>query len=300
MTQSKDNVVKKSAVSCLAAITELSDVHQDMRRKDLMEALIRTISAEEVFEIQDEAAFAIANLAKDFSNKADIRKSGGIKALVKLLESQDPDVKKNSALALSFLLDDFSNRTEIRYVGGIAPLLDLISSDYQEVQENALQSLILCAEDFGNRAEIRKVGGIRRFLDLLMLDKPDNHQLALQCLFNCLEEVESANVLADSNGMAILFRLVQSDEPKIKRFASFCVSRAAKAERNQVAAREAGILQALVTNISSSDASVISSSAQALGNLSKNNGKLKSPRQLLYRISCLYNCYTRCQPNRIV
>jgi Armadillo/beta-catenin-like repeat len=40
------------------------------------------------------------------SNKADIRKSGGIRALVKLLDSVDPDVKKSAALALSSLLDD--------------------------------------------------------------------------------------------------------------------------------------------------------------------------------------------------
>jgi Armadillo/beta-catenin-like repeat len=43
------------------------------------------------------------------SNKADIRKSGGIRALVKLLDSVDPDVKKSAALALSSLLDDCKN-----------------------------------------------------------------------------------------------------------------------------------------------------------------------------------------------
>jgi hypothetical protein len=39
-------------------------------------------------------------------NKADIRKAGGMKALVRLLDSQDPDVKKNVAYALSTILED--------------------------------------------------------------------------------------------------------------------------------------------------------------------------------------------------
>jgi hypothetical protein len=89
------------------------------------------------------------------SNKADIRKSGGIKALVKLLDSPDPDVKKSAALALSCLLDDciiinlniVANRTEIRAINGINPLLDLISCEYLEVQEYCLQCILRCSED---------------------------------------------------------------------------------------------------------------------------------------------------------
>jgi HEAT repeat protein len=40
------------------------------------------------------------------SNKADIRKEGGIAALIKLLDSSDPDVKKSATSALCQLLDD--------------------------------------------------------------------------------------------------------------------------------------------------------------------------------------------------
>ncbi|KAJ3115661.1 hypothetical protein HDU96_000279 [Phlyctochytrium bullatum] len=94
------------------------ELHPEMRRKDLIESLIKLISAEEAPEVQDEAAFALASLAKDckiairhmpnavVANKSDIRKSGGVKSLVRLLESNDPDVKKNAALAISILLED--------------------------------------------------------------------------------------------------------------------------------------------------------------------------------------------------
>ncbi|KAL2916491.1 hypothetical protein HK105_203924 [Polyrhizophydium stewartii] len=277
LTLSRDAAVKKAAVACLAAVTEMNETHQDMRRRDLMEVLITTLSREDSVEIQDEAAFALANLAKDFSNKADIRKSGGIKALVKLLESPDPDVKKNAALALSTLLDDFSNRAEIRYVNGLGPLLDLLASEFPEVQENALQSLIRCAEDckFSNRAEIRRLNGIRKLIDLIAAEPSDVHTLALQCLINCLEEGKPrpkhlVHALADANGIAPLVRLVQLDEAKIKKHAAVALARACKIERNQTSAREGGALAVLMANMSSNDPGVVASSAMALSSLAKN------------------------------
>ncbi len=118
--------VKRAAVACVAAVTELSEfsfplvgnsdiangrmildeIHPDLRKRDLIDVLISCLSSNQISEVQDEAAFALANLAKDFANKADIRKSGGIRALIRVLDSPDPDVKKNAGLALATLLDD--------------------------------------------------------------------------------------------------------------------------------------------------------------------------------------------------
>jgi hypothetical protein len=106
----------------------LAELHAEMRKRELIDTLVGLLVPEEVPEVQDEAAFAISNLAKDckmgffkiiqrwltrcikkinkVANKADIRKAGGMKMLVKLLESSDPDVKKNAALALSIILED--------------------------------------------------------------------------------------------------------------------------------------------------------------------------------------------------
>lgn len=86
-----------------------------MRRKELIDVLISVLIPGEAIEVQDEAAFALANLAKDFASKVDIRKAGGMKALVTLLESADPDVKKNVAMALSVLLDDCKDCTTDLY-----------------------------------------------------------------------------------------------------------------------------------------------------------------------------------------
>nr|KAJ3422314.1 Armadillo repeat-containing protein 3 [Polyrhizophydium stewartii] len=230
LTLSRDAAVKKAAVACLAAVTEMNETHQDMRRRDLMEVLITTLSREDSVEIQDEAAFALANLAKDFSNKADIRKSGGIKALVKLLESPDPDVKKNAALALSTLLDDFSNRAEIRYVNGLGPLLDLLASEFPEVQENALQSLIRCAEDCNALAD---ANGIAPLVRLVQLDEAKIKKHAAVALARACKIERNQTSAREGGALAVLMANMSSNDPGVVASSAMALSSLAKNEANQ-------------------------------------------------------------------
>ncbi|TPX54144.1 hypothetical protein PhCBS80983_g06029 [Powellomyces hirtus] len=271
LTKSSDASVKKSAVACIAASTELtSDFHPELRRTDLTHTLISLLGHEESPEVQDEAAFGLSNLAKDFANKTDIRKGGGIKALVLLLDSPDPDVKKTAAYALSAMLDDFSSRTEVRYVNGLASLLNLLACEYQEVQENALNCLIRCAEDPGNRTEIRQLNGIRRLVDFVGQDIPELHHLALLCLANCIEDTETSGLLFEIGGIMALVKHLGTDDAKVKRNASLALARAAKSERNQLYIRDAGALPLLIANLSHSDALTCSHAAIALTELGKN------------------------------
>ncbi|KAJ3147567.1 Armadillo repeat-containing protein 3 [Geranomyces michiganensis] len=285
LSKSTDAAVKKSAVACIAASTELMDVsgakanhgtqiaadfHPELRRADLMQTLISLLAVHEPPEAQDEAAFGLSNLAKDFANKNEIRKNGGIKALVLLLDSPDPDVKKSAAYALSAMLDDFSSRTEVRYVHGLASLLNLLASEYWEVQENALNCLIRCGEDPGNRVEIRQLNGIRRLVDFLGQDVPELHHLALLCLANCIEETETCNMLFEIGGISALAKQLAAEDPKAKRNAALAIARAAKHERNQLYIRDAGALPTLVANLSHPDALTCSHAAIALAELGKN------------------------------
>ena len=71
--KSQERLIKRSAISCLAAITESSkdkliegENHVDMKRRDLVDMLISSMDEEATaIEIQDECAFALSNLAKD-------------------------------------------------------------------------------------------------------------------------------------------------------------------------------------------------------------------------------------------
>ncbi|KAI8843156.1 armadillo-type protein [Chytriomyces cf. hyalinus JEL632] len=240
-----------------------------MRKKELLETLVSLLGVEEPPEVQDEAAFAISNLAKDFALKSEIRKAGGIKALVKLLPVHDPDVKKNTALALSSLLEDFTNRSEIRYVNGLAPLLELLGAEFPEIQENTLMSLILCAEDQSNRVEIRRANGIKRLIDMLGQDVPELHQWTLLCLSKCLEDSETVNIFPEIGGLPPVMKMLSSEDVRAKRNASLVLSKVARNDRNQNFIREAGALQVLISNLNHPDPGTVSHAALALGALAK-------------------------------
>ncbi|KAJ3403115.1 Armadillo repeat-containing protein 3 [Chytriomyces hyalinus] len=240
-----------------------------MRKKELLETLVSLLAVEEPPEVQDEAAFAISNLAKDFALKSEIRKAGGIKALVKLLPVHDPDVKKNTALALSSLLEDFTNRSEIRYVNGLAPLLELLGAEFPEIQENTLMSLILCAEDQSNRVEIRRANGIKRLIDMLSQDVPELHQWTLLCLSKCLEDSETVNIFPEIGGLPPVMKMLSSEDVRAKRNASLVLSKVARNDRNQNFIREAGALQVLISNLNHPDPGTVSHAALALGALAK-------------------------------
>ncbi|KAI8818033.1 armadillo-type protein [Fimicolochytrium jonesii] len=268
-----------------------SDFHPELRRKDLMTTLISLLSHDQPPEVQDEAAFGLANLAKDFANKTAIRNAGGIKALVHLLDSADPDVKKMSGHALAVMLEDFASRTEIRYVHGLAPLLELLASEYQEVQEHALNSLIRAAEDPGNRVEIREINGVRRIIDFLTQDVPELHYLALMCLANCLEDVTTSKSIFEMGGLSALVKLLGAEDVRTKRNAALTLSKAARIERNQILIRDAGALPALLSNLAHSDVLTASNAALALAELGKSEtnqlelGKLGAPEALIKNVS---------------
>ncbi|KAI9141127.1 armadillo-type protein [Paraphysoderma sedebokerense] len=266
----KESPIRKNAVACIAATSELSEIPIELRAKELIDTLISLLNATDLVEVQEEAAFAVANISKDYSNKVEVRKAGGVKALTSLLASEDPDVKKNSSYALSILSEDFTNRAEIRQHNGLEALINLCGSEYPEIQENCLMALIHCAEDNENRMEIRRLNGLKKLLDILSPPfGPLPHQLALLCIAHCLEDGVINNSLSDYNGIAIISNCVTSDDAKIKQNASFALSVAAKCERNALHIRESAALSWLMNCLSHSDPSVIAKAALAITSIAK-------------------------------
>jgi len=261
--------IKRASIACFAASTEVLEAHADMKRKDVIEGLIRLLGPDESVEVHDEAAFALANCAKDFGNKAMIRKCGGIKALFNLLESVDPDVKKNAALALASVLEDFSNRSEIRYLGGLPAIVELLSSEFREIQSNALLSVIRCAEDHCNRIEFRKLYTVKKIFDLLTPEMQELHQLCLQAISTCLEDVEIASTFSQSGCLTVISKFLTSDDTKCRAYSAIAIAKISKNPRNHSYIRESGVVPALVANLSHSDCLVISTAAMALVNLAK-------------------------------
>ncbi|KAJ3225680.1 Armadillo repeat-containing protein 3 [Clydaea vesicula] len=268
LINSKELNLKKAAVSCLAATTEISkvknfnndylnrctlldDIHPDMRRKEVIEGIIALLNTEEAAEVIDEAAFALANCAKDFGNKSQIRKSGGIKALVTLLDFSDPDVKKNAALALACILEDFTNRSEIRYVGGLSSLYDLLSNEFKEIQSNALLSIIRCAEDRCNRIEFRKFNAVKKLIDLLQPENSELHQNILLAIATLLEDSDIVlSFVQIAGSLNLLLKFLSSEDNKCKQYSSLAIGKAAKLQLTQIEIAKLGGIETMVKLLS--------------------------------------------------
>ena len=190
--------VRKSAVVCLSILSgpnANNSVHIDLKSRDVIAALVDILGRDDSMEIQEECAYTLANLSRDHGNKIDIRKCGGVKILVRLLESLDPDVKKNVALTLCSVLDDHASKTDFRNLNGIKPLMELLASDFAEIQEPALNCLIRCSEDrkkflilVSCRKDLLRSGGLKKLIEFISQKAGDNHHLALICIKNCLED----------------------------------------------------------------------------------------------------------------
>jgi hypothetical protein len=60
-----DETLKRAATACVASLSEQTEIPLELRQKAVLETLAEIIKKEENVEILDEAAFAIAQIAKD-------------------------------------------------------------------------------------------------------------------------------------------------------------------------------------------------------------------------------------------
>jgi len=111
---SKNPRIRELVLYCISGVCDTNEISPHVMNKNVYKRLISLLTAEEPISVQEEAALSLGHIAKDrnFFNvtvagmKLHIRRDDGMKALVKLLNTPDPDTKKNVSFALHTLLDD--------------------------------------------------------------------------------------------------------------------------------------------------------------------------------------------------
>lgn len=76
--------------------------------------------------------------------------------------------------------------------------------------------------------------------------------------------------IANQNGVSVLTNLISNDDNNVKRQAAYNLSRALKLEKNQVLAKETGVIPTLASQINSNDTSIVTSAAISISALAKN------------------------------
>ena len=97
--------------------------------------------------IHEFAALALSLMATEFTSKVAIHEAGGVEALIRLLNSPDPDVQKNTIEAVAQLAMDYQARGMVREFGGLQPVMNLMKSDYAIIQRLSLLTLDRLTQD---------------------------------------------------------------------------------------------------------------------------------------------------------
>ncbi|KAI8841658.1 armadillo-type protein [Chytriomyces cf. hyalinus JEL632] len=157
LTSSKDMAIKKATVACIAASTEIAEIHAEMRRKELFETLVSLLAAEEPPEVQDEAAFAISNLAKDFKTRNKIKAQEAIGGVLRLLTLEDCQTLVNACDCIANLAETVSPyRIDAVKLGGVSLLLSALNKADTSVQSSACLALARCMQEGEARLSLAK------------------------------------------------------------------------------------------------------------------------------------------------
>ena len=87
--------------------------------------------------------------------KEDIVACGALGSLVKLLTSNDPDIKKHSLVTLISLVDDFEIRTQLGELEAVHSVLNLITSEFPTIQQLALRLATTLCLEAASRDQVR-------------------------------------------------------------------------------------------------------------------------------------------------
>ncbi|XP_062900304.1 armadillo repeat-containing protein 3 [Mobula hypostoma] len=244
----EDKQIHKYATMAFGVMSTHSEVRKSMRQLDFLPSIIACLAPEEDVVVHELATLCLASMSIDFTSKVEIYEKGGLKPLISLLSSPDPDVQKNSIECISNLIKDVLPRSAFAEMTEITPLLNLLNSEYPVIQHLALQTLITMSNDAVSRTGLFQNEGHENLLRVL--DNPefsDLHAEALLVLANCLEEPDNVMYIRESGALEkFLLFVTTSTHSEAQKHAAKAIARSALNSETRHILHQEGVEKALV------------------------------------------------------
>ncbi|XP_036914022.1 armadillo repeat-containing protein 3-like [Sturnira hondurensis] len=188
----EDKIVRRNATMIIGILVSNNDVKKLLRELDVMNSVIAQLAPEEEVVIHEFASLCLANMSAEPTSKVQILEHGGLKPLIRLLSSPDPDVKKNSIECVYNLVQDFQCRAMLQELNAIPSILELLKSEYPVIQLLALKTLDVITNDKGSRAMLRDNQGLDHLIKILETKElNDLHTEALSVVASCLVDTDT-------------------------------------------------------------------------------------------------------------
>ncbi|XP_038031230.2 armadillo repeat-containing protein 3 isoform X3 [Anas platyrhynchos] len=246
--------------------------HEDpiVRRNAMM--VFGIMASNQDVVIHEFATLCLAQMAVEYTTKVQIFEQGGLEPLIRLLDSPDPDVKKNSVECIYLLVQDFQSRAAVSELNVIPPLLELLKSEYPVIQLLALQTLEVISKDRETRIILGENQGLDCLLKILETNEfNDLHVEALAVLGNCLEDVHAMQLIQQTGGLKKLLSFVgDSTVPDIQKNAAKAIAKAAYDSENRKILNEEEVETCLINLLEIDNDGVKVAASQAISAMCEN------------------------------
>ncbi|NXD81752.1 ARMC3 protein, partial [Halcyon senegalensis] len=265
-------IVRRNAIMVFGIMASNSGVKKLLRELDVTNSLISQLAPEEDAVIHEFATLCLAHMAVEYTTKEQIFEQGGLEPLIRLLDSPDPDVKKNSLECIYLLVQDFQSRAAVRALNVIPPLLELLKSEYPVIQLLALKTLEVISKDRETVVILGENKGLECLLKILETNEfSDLHVEALAVLGNCLKDVHTLQLIQQTGGLKKLLSFVGvSAAPDIQKNAAKAIAKAAYDSENRKILNEEEVEKCLINLLEIDNDGVKVAASQAISAMCEN------------------------------
>ncbi|XP_040288957.1 armadillo repeat-containing protein 3 [Bufo bufo] len=268
----EDKIVRRNATMVCGIMAAHNDVRRLMQKLDMIPSLIARLAPEEEVVVHEFATLCLDHMANEYTSKARIFELNGLEALIRLLSSPDPDVKKNSVECIYLLAQDFQSRSAICEQNAIPPLLELLKSDYPVIQQLSLKALGSVSCEAGCRIALKENQALDHLLKILEVKElNDLHVEVLLIIANCLEDVDTVQLLQQSGGLKKILTFAETSPlPDVQRNAAKAIAKSANNAENRKFFHEQEAEKTLVELLASDNNGVKVAALQAISVLCAN------------------------------
>ncbi|XP_028933507.1 armadillo repeat-containing protein 3 isoform X1 [Ornithorhynchus anatinus] len=268
----EDRIVRRNATMVFGIMASNNDFKKLLKELDIMSSVIAQLAPEEDIVIHEFASLCLANMSVEYTSKVQIFEQGGLEPLIRLLNSPDPDVKKNAVECIYNLVQDFQSRAAVRELNAIPSLLELLKSEYPIIQLLALKTLGIISNDKETRRILEENQGLDHLLKILETKEfNDLHVEALAVIANCLEDIDTMQLIQQSGGLKKLLSFAEtSTVPDIQKNAAKAIAKAASDSENRKILHEQEVEKCLITLLGMENDGTRVAASQAISAMSEN------------------------------
>ncbi|XP_041358509.1 armadillo repeat-containing protein 3-like isoform X2 [Gigantopelta aegis] len=216
--------VKKFAAKAIGRSGRNVENRKILHEQECEKMLIILLS-HEAEEVQCAAAEAIAIMCENLASRDSIREWDGFAPLIKMLNSENEDLKEAATLALANLTcSNSTNCQEVMNLNGVEPLINILSGQREEAVGNAASALTNMAPDEVIRTEALAKGIVTALIDPLKSGNTFVQSKAALAVSAFVCDSNSRTEFRLGGGAEPLVTLLHSGKDEIRRNAAWAIN----------------------------------------------------------------------------